>query len=113
MGVDCMMFAVRAKRCVWLDRWYNLGSPPRDERMSGDWWMGYLAALDVAARLVDYDEQTGCPSFAKDTADGNRKTAREFIRRHGADDVYFIVTDGVDPTCHEVAARDGYVPEEH
>jgi hypothetical protein len=114
MGVDCMMFAERAKKCVWLDRRHNVPAPVR-ESFSGDWWLGFMAALDMASRdgglWQSNDGQVSECMWARDSAIANRKTAREFIQKHGADDRYLIITDHDEPSCHEYAAAHGYVQE--
>ena len=115
MGVDCMMFAEKAKRCVWLDRRHNVPAPVR-ESFSGDWWLGFMTGLDLASQQGgSYEQNNGdyaeC-SWSGENAVANRQTAREFIRKHGADDRYFIVTDHDEPSCHEFAEANGYTKEQ-
>jgi len=114
MGVDCMMFAEKAKKCVWLDRRHNVPAPVR-EAFSGDWWLGFMAALDLAAKEAGHwesnDGRFNEAAWASESAIGNRQTAREFIRRHGADDRYFTITDHDEPSCHEYAAEHGFAKE--
>lgn len=115
MGVDCMVFAKRSKKCIWVDRWYNLGSPPNNKSHSGDWWLGYMEALDLASReggiWQSNDGSVSECGWAGESAIANRRTARDFIERHGVEDEYFIITDHSEPTCHEYAHAHGYVAE--
>lgn len=115
MGVDCMMFAEKAKKCIWIDRRYNVPAPCH-ERFSGDWWLGYMAGLDYASKDGGIWQSadgsvSGC-NWAKDTAIGNRGYARDFIRKHGAGDSYFIITDHDEPSCHEYAETNGFTRDD-
>lgn len=114
MGVDCMMFAERAKKCVWLDRRRNVPAPCH-ERFSGDWWLGFMVALDLASReggiWQSNDGSVNECSWAVKSAQANRATARDFINRHGVDDRYFIITDHDSPSCHEYAADNGFAKD--
>ncbi len=100
MGIDCMIFAKRAKRCIYLDRHYHVGRK-RDAK-PGWWWIGWLEAMD------EYEHEPHGNSAP------NRAKARAFIMRHGADDEYFVVTDNM-PTgeeYYEIRDAGGFVEED-
>lgn len=102
MGVDCMLFAVKAKKCVWLDRHYNVGRVPSGRHNLGVWWLGFLEGLERADD--DHADNYG-------TKEANRKHATAFILRHGIADEYFVITDHHEPSCFDFAEANGFTQE--
>lgn len=102
MGIDCMLFAEKAKRFVWVDRHHNAGRLPNHEKHTGTWWLGFLEGMSRVSQGDEWHEST----------EANRATARQFIRKHGEGEVFFVVTDHYEPSCHDFARANGYARDE-